>query len=235
MTVPDRGRYSDFPQHIAIIMDGNRRWADKHGLPKEEGHHAGVESLRKILDFLDKFNAPYVTIFGFSTENWRRSKVEVDTLMALMEQVLDAETGGLHERGIRIRHLGNAAELPQSAQEVIRKAERLTAHNKRLNLSFAFNYGGRAEILNAVRGIISDNVPPDKISEKIFSQHLYTDLPDVDLVIRTGGETRLSNFLIWQSVYAEIYFTDVLWPDFDEEELDKALQFYSRKQRRFGK
>jgi undecaprenyl diphosphate synthase len=236
MTTPEKGKFSPFPSHIAIITDGNRRWAEQHGLPREEGHRAGVESLRTVIERLVSYDLPYLTIFGFSTENWSRSENEVKVLLMLLEEVLGNETGGLHKRGIRLRHLGRLEGLPASAQEVIRRSAELTKNNNKMVLSFAFNYGGRGEIMDAVNKLIQDKVTPAQLNERLFSEYLYTaGMPDVDMVIRTGGETRLSNFLIWQSVYSEIFFSDVLWPDFNESEIDKALLFYSQKQRRFGK
>ena len=235
MTAPDKGKLSPFPSHIAIIMDGNRRWAEQHGLPREEGHRAGVESLRTTIEHLSTYDLSYLTIFGFSTENWTRSETEVRMLLMLLEEVLSNEASGLNKRGIRLQHLGRLEGLPPTAQEVIQRSAELTKNNNKMVLSFAFNYGGRSEILDAVNRLIKDKVPPSQINEKVFSEYLYTSgIPDVDMVIRTGGETRLSNFLIWQSVYSEIFFTDVLWPDFDEHEIDRALLFYSQKQRRFG-
>ena len=231
----DKGK-TPFPSHIAIIMDGNRRWAEQHGLPKSAGHRAGVESLRTTIEYLGKREIPFLTLFSFSTENWKRSEEEVQGLLMLLEQVLGKETGELHKRDVQIRHLGRLEGLPPNVREVIKRSNELTQDNSRMVVSFAFNYGGRGEILDAVKRIVEDKIPISAIDERVFSERLYTSgLPDIDLLIRTGGETRLSNFLIWQTVYSEIYFTDVLWPDFNVEELDKALNFYSQKQRRFGK
>mgnify|MGYP001107748547 CR=1 FL=1 len=223
------------PNHIAIIMDGNRRWAKQRGLPQLEGHRVGAENLRSIMEYLSKYQLKYLTVYGFSTENWNRPEDEVEGLFRLFEEMLNKETPEFHRRGVRIRHLGRLEELPQALQLAINKAVELTKNNTGTTFSFAFNYGGRVEILDAVRRLIVSGIPPQKIDEKLFSNYLYTaGLPDIDLVIRPAGELRLSNFLIWQSAYSEYYFTKVLWPDFSKKDIDKALQAYSRRQRRFG-
>ena len=223
------------PDHIAIIIDGNRRWAKQHGLPSLEGHRAAIENLRSVLKYLSERKIKYVTLYLFSTENWKRSAVEVNGLFRLMEEMLAKEVAELNERGVRIRHLGQLSSLPQRLQRAITRAVELTKNNTDMTLSLAVNYGGRSEILNAVRRLIADGVSPQNIDEGLFSSYLYTSgLPDVDLLIRTGGELRISNFLTWQTVYTELYFPDVLWPDFDEKEVDKALLSYSQRQRRFG-
>jgi undecaprenyl diphosphate synthase len=216
-------------------MDGNRRWAEKRGLPVAEGHRAGVKSLRTVVNHLGNYGLPYLTVYGFSTENWRRSTDEVKTLLSLLEEVLVTDTGELHKNEVRLQHLGRLTELSPNLQEAIKEAAVLTKDNKGMVFSVAFNYGGRDELTGAVRRIIGDGITADKINENLIGNYLYTaGMPDVDLVIRTGGENRLSNFLTWQTVYSEMYFTDVLWPDFNSAEIDKALMFYSRKQRRFG-
>ncbi len=223
------------PNHIAIIMDGNRRWAKQHGLSKLEGHRTALKNLHSILEYLDERQIKYVTIFLFSTENWNRSEDEIWGLFQLFEETLNKEIDYLHKRGVNIRHLGQLDQLPSSLQLAIKRAEELTKNNTNKTLSLAVNYGGRAEILNAVRRLIAEGIPPQNIDEKLFSSYLYTaGLPDVDLLIRTSGELRTSNFLIWQSAYSEFYFTDVLWPNFDKKELEKALVAYSQRQRRFG-
>jgi len=235
MIKPDKSQFNPFPRHIAVIMDGNRRWADQRGLPGEAGHRAGVESLRTTIGRLNDLELSFLTVFGFSTENWSRSEDEVQSLLMLLEEVLGKETGGLQQRGIQLKHLGRLEGLPPSAQDVIKQSAELTRNAGDMTLSFAFNYGGRSEIIDAVKTIIKDKIDPENINEKMFSGYLYTaGLPDVDLLIRTGGESRLSNFLTWQTTYSEIYFTEALWPDFDAAEVDKALLFYCRKQRRFG-
>jgi len=223
------------PDHIAIIMDGNGRWAQKRGLHRLEGHQAGVERVRSVIEYLSRLGLKYLTLYGFSTENWKRPKEEIDGLLNLLQEAIDKETLELHKNGIRIRHLGRLENLPAGLQRAITKAVELTRDNKGTTVSFAFDYGGRAEILDAVRKIIAKGVPPQKIDEQLFDSYLYTaGLPEVDLVIRTAGELRISNFLIWQAAYSEYYSTKVFWPDFDNKEIDKALLAYSQRQRRFG-
>ncbi len=223
------------PAHIAIIMDGNGRWAKKRGLPRLEGHEAGVENLRSVIKYFARLGLKYLTLYGFSTENWKRPKEEIDGLLNLVEESIEQEAAELHQNGIRIRHLGRLENLPEGLQRAIKKAVELTKDNKGMTVSFAFDYGGRAEIVDAVRRIIEEGVPPEKINEKLFEGYLYTaGLPEVDLLIRTAGELRISNFLIWQTAYSEYYFAEVFWPDFDSKEIDKALLAYGRRQRRFG-
>ncbi|MCD6453196.1 MAG: di-trans,poly-cis-decaprenylcistransferase [Dehalococcoidales bacterium] len=236
ITPPSIEASSSFPNHIAIIMDGNGRWAKQRGLPRFKGHTAGVESARGVIRYLnDKYHLKYLTFYGFSTENWSRPKTEVFGILRLFERIMNAEARQLHQEGVRIHHLGRLEELPRGLQRVINRALKLTADNTGMTLSFAFNYGGRTEILDAVRNIIAKGIPAQQIDETLFNSYLYTaDLPDVDLLIRTGGELRISNFLIWQSAYSEYYFSDVLWPDFNEAEIEKALLAYRQRQRRFG-
>jgi undecaprenyl diphosphate synthase len=223
------------PHHVAIIMDGNGRWAEERGLPRLAGHLAGLERARTTIRYLNDNHLKYLTLFGFSTENWSRPQDEVSNILHVFTEIIDQEALAFHEQGIRLRHLGRLAELPPVLQESITQATKLTEDNTGMTFSLAFNYGGRAEILDAVRQIMAQNIPPQDIDEALFSKYLYTaDIPDVDLLIRTGGELRLSNFLVWQSVYSEYYFTDVFWPDFDEKEIDKALLAYHQRQRRFG-
>jgi len=223
------------PNHIAIIMDGNGRWAQQRGLPRMDGHRAGVKSLRSVIECLNEYQIKYVTLYSFSTENWKRPEDEITGLLNLVEEMIDKETIELHKRGVRLRHLGRLDGLTPRLEQAVTRAIELTKSNTGMTLSFAFNYGGRAEILDAVRHLIAEGVPPQKIDEKLFSSYLYTTgLPDVDLIIRTGGELRLSNFLMWQAAYSEYYFTKVLWPDFDKKEVEKALLSYSQRRRRFG-
>lgn len=224
------------PNHIAIIMDGNGRWAERHRLPRFEGHRAGVESAHSVIRYLnDKYHLKYLTLYGFSSENWNRPSDEVSGIFHLFKEVISREVSELHKEGVKLRHLGRLEELPISLQQAIKGALELTKHNTGLTLGFAFNYGGRTEILDAVRHIVTKNIPPQNIDEELFNNYLYTTgMPDVDLLIRTGGEFRISNFLIWQSAYSEYYFTDVLWPDFNEKEIDKALLSYRQRRRRFG-
>jgi len=223
------------PNHVAFIMDGNGRWAEQRGLPKLEGHRAGVENIRSIVECLNEHQIKYVTLYGFSTENWSRPADQVRGLLHLFEDAIDKEMLELHNRDTRLRHLGRTEGLPERLQLTINKAMELTKNNTGMTLSFALNYGGRTEILDTVRRIIAEGIPPQNIDEKLLNNYLYTaGLPDVDLVIRTGGELRTSNFLMWQSAYSEYHFTKVLWPDFGKKELEKALLTYSRRQRRFG-
>jgi len=226
---------NQLPNHVAIIMDGNGRWAQQHHLPRLKGHQAGVDNIRPVLEYLDHCQIKYVTLYGFSTENWNRPQDEIGGLFSLLEEKIDKEALELHKRGTKIRHLGRLYELPQSLQQALSRTVELTKDNTGMVLAFAFNYGGRAEIVDTTRRIITEGISPEKIDEKLFNSYLYTaGLPDVDLLIRTGGELRTSNFLIWQTAYSEYYFTEVLWPDLDKEELEKALIAYSQRQRRFG-
>lgn len=224
------------PEHVAIIMDGNGRWAKKRGLPRQAGHRAGVENLRRIIDACVEFGIRILTIYAFSTENWGRPEVEVRGLMRIFARVLDQEVYELHEQGVCIHHLGDFSGVDPILQNKVRRAVELTQDNKRLIVNVAFNYGGRAEILHAVRQIMHDNIAPEDVTESLFNRYLFTaGLPDPDLVIRTSGEHRISNFLIWQAAYAELYLTPALWPDFGREDLFEALQSYSQRDRRYGR
>jgi undecaprenyl diphosphate synthase len=226
---------ANFPNHVAIVPDGNGRWAERRGLPRFEGHRAGVENMHSVIEYFNKLKLKYLTIYTFSTENWKRPQEEIDGLLHLLEEVIDKETLELHKNGIRLRHLGRLDELSPGLQQAINKAVELTKKNTEMTLSLAFNYGGRTEILDAVHQIIANGIPPQNIDEELFNSYLYTaGLPEVDLVIRTAGELRLSNFLIWQSAYSEYYSTNVLWPDFSSKEIDQALLSYNQRQRRFG-
>lgn len=236
MITPSIKRNIEIPRHVAIIMDGNRRWAEVRGLARLEGHRRGLENMRSVVSYLGDRQVKYVTIFAFSTENWSRPRDEVEGLLRLLEERIEQETQGFHRMGVKLRHLGSLDRLSPSIKRSIEKAVELTKNNTSLTLSFAFNYGGRSEILHAVRQLISEEIPTQDIDESLFNRYLYTTgLPDVDLLIRTGGELRISNFLIWQMAYSEYYFTDVLWPDFNSKEVDKALLAYSQRQRRFGR
>jgi len=223
------------PQHVGIIMDGNGRWAREHGLPRLEGHRAGTENIRRILEACSEFGIKILTIYAFSTENWGRPRAEVRGLMRILEEVIDREVQNLHKNGVKLRHIGRLEGLPQRVQRAVRDAIELTKENDRLILNVAFNYGGRSEILDAVRRLMGDGISRQELSEELLERYLYTaGLPPPDLIIRTGGEMRLSNFLIWQAAYAEYYSTATYWPDFDKEELHKALLAYSQRERRFG-
>lgn len=224
------------PVHVGIIMDGNGRWAQARGLPRLAGHRAGTENLRRILRAAVEFGIRILTIYAFSTENWERPRDEVEGLLDIMERMIDRELPELHREGVQIRHVGRLERVPDRLAAKIRQALELTRDNQRLILNVAFNYGGRAEIVDAVRRIIRDGVPPEAVDEALISRYLYTaGLPDPDLIIRTSGEMRVSNFLIWQGAYAEYYVTPVYWPDFDKDEFYKALAEYARRQRRFGR
>lgn len=223
------------PRHVAIIMDGNGRWAKARGLPRTEGHRQGTENLRNILKACVEFGIEILTIYAFSTENWKRPRAEVRVLMSILEMVIDRELKELHESGVQIRHIGEMAGIAPGLQRKIRYACDYTKNNDKLILNVAFNYGGRDEIVRAVQQIVAEGIAPDEIDEDLISSHMYTSpLPDPDLVIRTSGEVRSSNFLVWQSTYSEYYFTPVYWPDFGKEELRKALLEYNRRTRRFG-
>jgi undecaprenyl diphosphate synthase len=228
-------KFKHIPKHVAIIMDGNGRWAKERGLPRLAGHRAGTENIRRVLRCFDDYGVKCLTLFVFSTENWSRPQAEVQGLMKLLEETIARETAKLHEDGVRLVHLGRLDKLPQGIQQKIQEAVKLTRNNTRATLCTAINYGGRAEIVEAIKHIISEGTPPGNIDEALVSDHLYTaGLPDPDLIIRTGGEMRLSNFLIWQSAYSEYYTTPALWPDFGPEEIAKALNAYSERERRFG-
>jgi len=223
------------PTHVAIVMDGNARWAEQRGLPRLEGHRAGTENIRRVVETFAKYQVKYLTLYAFSTENWKRPKREVRGLMQILSRVIKRETKALHEKGVKLRHLGKLDRLSEKLQQQIQHAIELTKDNTRITLSIAFDYGARAEIIDAVKHIIREGLTPDVIDEDVFNSHLYSEgLPDPDLIIRTAGEMRLSNFLLWQSAYSELYFTPVPWPEFDEEEISKALLAYSKRERKFG-
>jgi undecaprenyl diphosphate synthase len=224
------------PRHVAIIMDGNGRWAVKRGLPRSVGHQAGYNRINSVVASALRFNIQYLTLYSFSTENWNRPAEEVQGILKILADNIDAEAAEMHSQGIRMRHIGRLSDLSPDIQSAINRACDLTRRNKRMVLTFAFNYGGRMEILEAVKASIAAGYSPEQIDEKVFETHLYTDgLPAVDLLIRTGGELRLSNFLLWQAAYAELYFTRALWPDFTPKQVEKALNAFTQRQRRFGK
>jgi len=223
------------PRHVGIIMDGNGRWARARGLPRPAGHRAGTENLRSVLRAAVEFGIQILTIYAFSTENWGRPEGEVKALLSILERVIDRELSELHQEGVQLRHIGCLERLPQKLQQKVRDAIELTRNNQRLVLNVAFDYGGRAELVEAIRRIITDGVPAEQVDESLVSRYLYTaGLPDLDLIIRTSGEMRISNFLIWQGAYAELYVTPTLWPDFGKDELYKALESYNQRERRFG-
>jgi undecaprenyl diphosphate synthase len=224
------------PQHVAIIMDGNGRWAKKRHLPRLAGHNAGRENIRPVVKIFANYGVKYLTLYMFSTENWNRPRIEVAGLLSLLARKIDQETQAFHQENIRLVHLGRLDRLSQKLREKVRAAVELTKNNTGLTLCLAFDYGGRDEIVQAARRIASAGIPGDNIDESVFVRYLYsTDIPNPDLVIRTGGESRLSNFLLWQAAYSELYFTPVLWPDFGLKDVEEALSEYKRRQRRFGK
>ncbi|HID86132.1 MAG TPA: di-trans,poly-cis-decaprenylcistransferase, partial [Anaerolineae bacterium] len=221
----EKQRLTKIPRHVAIIMDGNGRWAQARGLPRLAGHRAGTENIRRILEGCVEYGVKILTIYAFSTENWQRPEEEVQGLMRILEEVIQKEVQELHEKGVRLRHIGRLDGLSPRLQRQIQEAIELTKENSRLILNVAFNYGGRAEILDAVRGLIREGIPAEEIDEELFSRYLYTaGQPDPDLIIRTAGEMRLSNFLLWQSSYAEFYVTDVCWPEFRREQFIEAIR-----------
>jgi len=226
----------DLPRHVAIIMDGNRRWARQRDLPELDGHAAGVEAIRNLLRHAVRRGVPVMTLYAFSRENWARSDEEVTGLFGLLEAAIRSETDELRAQGVRVRLLGRLDELPDATRTSIGEALEATAGGERLQLNIAFNYAGRTELVDAFRRLAARGIPADEIDENAISAALYTaGLPDPDLVIRTGGEQRLSNFLIWQSAYAEFYSCDALWPDFGPDAFDAALLEFASRHRRFGR
>ncbi|MCD4672191.1 MAG: isoprenyl transferase [Anaerolineaceae bacterium] len=224
------------PVHVGIIMDGNGRWTAERGLQRLAGHRAGVENLRAIIRASVEFGIKYLTVYAFSTENWGRPRAEVRGLMRLLAEAIEKELAELNEQGVCIRHLGHMEGVPGNLVKKITDAVEATKDNDRLILNVAFNYGGRDEMVRAIQSMIRDGLQPKEITEERISQYLFTkDIPDPDLVIRTSGEFRTSNFLMWQAAYAEWYITPVYWPSFGKEELRKALLNYANRERRFGK
>ena len=224
------------PVHVAIIMDGNGRWAQKRGLPRLDGHRVGVDSIQKILKTLSQKGVQYVTLYAFSTENWNRPEEEVTGILEILQYALRVQTEALHENNVRIVHIGKQDRLSPQLREEVAHAEQLTRGNRGITLNVAFDYGGRDEILAAVKKIIRDGIPGDQVDEALFQSYLFTGhSPDPDLIIRTGGEMRISNFLLWQSAYSEYYHTPTLWPDLESDEIERVLEDYSTRQRRFGR
>jgi len=223
-------------RHLAIIMDGNGRWATQRHLPRLAGHKAGVTALRRVVECATDENIEMLSVYAFSTENWGRPRAEVDGLMRLFWETIRSDLEKLHRDGVRLRHLGRLQDLSPDIQKAVRDSIELTCNNTRIGLNVCFNYGGRAELVDAVRQIVADGRNPEAITEELISSYLYTrDLPDPDMVIRTAGEMRVSNFLLWQSAYSEYYATPTLWPDFGREDLREALGSYYQRQRRFGR
>jgi undecaprenyl diphosphate synthase len=224
------------PRHLAIVMDGNRRWARQRHLPAIAGHRAGVETIRKTLRAARERGVEYLTLYSFSTENWTRDPDEVAGLMALLEETIRRETKSLVEDEVKLRVIGRLGELSDRLQKAIAGAVQATSGGARGVMTLAFNYGGRAEIVDAVRRVVADGVAPDQVDEAAIAQRLYApDHPDPDLLVRTGGELRVSNFLLWEVAYAEMWATEVLWPDFSVADLDAALASYAKRERRFGR
>jgi undecaprenyl diphosphate synthase len=225
----------NIPRHVAIIMDGNGRWAANRGLPRLAGHEQGTSNIRRITEAAGALGIQYLTLWAFSTENWSRPEEEVSGIVRLLGETLDRELDELHRQGAQLRHIGSLSGLPESMQAAINDAIELTRNNNRLVLTLAFDYGGRQELIAAIRRIVADGVPAERIDDDLISRYLFTsDLPDPDLIIRTSGEYRLSNFLVWQSAYSELYFSPVLWPEFGPEDLEEAVRDFSRRERRFG-
>lgn len=224
----------EIPYHLGVILDGNRRWARENGLPAVQGHRKGLDNIKKLIEWCRKRGIKVLTLFVFSTENWQRSKKEIDYLMGLAKNTLnDKFIKEFHKGGIKLKAIGQIEGLSKTIQEKIKKFEELTKKNKEMTVNLAFSYGGRAEIVEAVKKIVAKKILPQKINEDVIKENLWTS--DVDLVIRTGKVQRISNFLIWQAAYSELYFSNKYWPDFTERDLDEALTDYADRQRRFGK
>jgi len=224
------------PQHVAMIMDGNGRWAIQRGLPRLAGHKAGTENLRRVIRASVEFGIKYLTIYAFSTENWGRPPEEVQGLMFILQDVIDRELGELNKEGVQLRHIGRLERLDPRIQKKVLHAIDLTKNNDRLVVNVAFNYGGRDEIVCAIQKMINDGVPAEEVTDEMVNKYLFTaGVPDPDLIIRTSGELRVSNFLIWQAAYSEWYITPTFWPDFDKEEYRAAIESFANRDRRFGK
>jgi undecaprenyl diphosphate synthase len=235
-TPPSENKPGSIAQHVAIIMDGNGRWAKKRGLPRLAGHRAGTENLRRVIRACVEFNVKYLTIYAFSTENWGRPTDEVEGLMHILEEVIDKELDELNHEGVQLRHIGRLEQLEPNLQKKVEKSIEITKNNSRITVCIAWNYGGRDEIIYAIQKMIGAGVKPEQVNDALVSDYLFTaGIPDPDLIIRTSGEMRISNFLIWQGSYSEWYFTKTLWPDFDKEELYKALQTFNQRDRRYGR
>ncbi len=226
---------TEVPNHVAVIMDGNGRWAAQRGLRPTDGHRAGTENIRAAIEAFAERGVRCLTLFAFSTENWKRPRPEVRGLMRILSSTIDREVQPLHEAGVRLRYIGRLEALDARLRRKIDEAITLTQHNDRMTVCVAFNYGSRAELVDAVRRMVADGVDPDDVSERMLSDYLYTrELPDPDLIIRTGGDHRVSNFLLWQAAYAEYVFSDTYWPDFCEQDVDQALAAYAQRTRNFG-
>jgi undecaprenyl diphosphate synthase len=233
---PHRGkRPAHIPRHVAIIMDGNGRWAQERGLSRQKGHRAGAENIRRVIRGMGERGVEVLTLYAFSTENWTRPRKEVSALIRLIPRFIKSELKELHENGVRLVHIGKLDALDEKIKAQVEDAIELTKNNTRMTVALAFNYGGRAEIVDAVQRIVGDDVPVRRIDEDLLSSYLYTSpIGDPDLIVRTGGEMRLSNFLLWQAAYAEFFSTPAYWPDFDDAQMDAALEAYASRVRRFG-
>jgi undecaprenyl diphosphate synthase len=235
MTAEGTIKQQRLPRHIAMIMDGNGRWAGQRGLPRLAGHRAGTENIRSLVTVCAELNIPYLTLYAFSTENWSRPSFEVEGLMKILSDFIDRETAELHKQGIHLRHLGRLEGVSASLRNKVQYALDLTRDNTRMTLAIAFNYGGRSDIVDAVRRIIAAGIKPEMVTEQTIAENLSTrGMPDPDLIIRTSGEWRLSNFLVWETAYSEYWTTPVFWPDFRAEHLRQAISEYGQRERRFG-
>ena len=224
------------PTHVAIIMDGNGRWAAERGLSRTGGHRAGTENIRRILQAFAAHGVRYLTLFAFSTENWERPSEEVNALIEILQEMIRSETRQLHADGVRLMHIGRLDRLPDEVQQGIADAIELTKDNTGITVALAYDYGGRSEMTNAIKSILADGIQASEIDEQLIGKYLYTSgMPDPDLIIRTAGEMRISNFLLWQAAYAEYYSTGVFWPDFDETEVDNAIVAYGQRRRKYGR
>ena len=227
---------SAVPVHIAIIMDGNGRWAAERGLSRTDGHRAGTENIRRILRAFATRGVRHLTLYAFSTENWERPAEEVNALIEILQEMIRSETRRLHADGVRLKHIGRLDRLPVEVRHGIAEAVELTKDNVGITVALAYDYGGRTEMTNAIKSIVADGIQASEIDEQLIGRYLYTaGMPDPDLIIRTAGEMRISNFLLWQAAYAEYYSTDIFWPDFDETEVDKAIAAYGRRRRKYGR
>lgn len=229
------GAPNRMPRHVAIIMDGNGRWAEQRGLPRLAGHREGVSAIPRVVDTLARRGVQFLTIYAFSTENWSRPTPEVEGIIQLLHETLQRETERFNKKNVRVVHIGNSDRLSPAIREAVERIQEETGKNTGIVLNVAFDYGGRQEILSAVKSLIREGIGPEEVTEEVFGSRLFTaHSPDPDLIIRTGGELRISNFLLWQSAYSEYFHTPVLWPDLDDAELDRALASYGSRQRRFG-
>ena len=234
--IKDFQSIENLPTHIAIIMDGNGRWAEERNMPRIEGHKAGIAAIQPLVDSVINSSIQHLTLYAFSTENWNRPKSEVDGLMGLLEKAISKDASTLHQKNIKLNYIGNTTRLSGNLQSLIKKSLTLTQNNSGVNCNIALDYGGREEIIQAIKNIIDDNISSKDINEDLINRYLYTsNIPDPDLIIRTAGEQRISNFLPWQSVYSEYYSTETFWPEFKPRHLLDAMRSYSKRKRKYGK